>query len=117
MMRDETGWRYRSPSELESPSIPGRVARSPGADPAMSDMEYSEKSRLVALLLCFFLGPFGAHRFYVGKLGTGVLMLLTLGGLGIWAVIDLIIVLLGSFRDKEGSRVYHWIEPDSLGDR
>jgi TM2 domain-containing membrane protein YozV len=76
--------------------------------------ENSEKSRLVALLLCFFLGVFGAHRFYVGKIGTGILMILTIGGLGIWAMIDLIMVLLGVFRDKEGARVYNWFEPDSV---
>lgn len=75
---------------------------------------YSEKSRLVALLLCFFLGVFGAHRFYVGKVGTGVLQLVTLGGLGIWYFIDLIIILLGSFRDADGARLYHWFEPDSI---
>ena len=40
----------------------------------------SSKSRMVALLLCFFLGTLGAHRFYVGKIGTGVVWLLTLGG-------------------------------------
>jgi TM2 domain-containing membrane protein YozV len=79
----------------------------------MIEREHSEKSRLVALLLCFFLGVFGAHRFYVGKIGTGVLMILTLGGVGIWATIDFIIIILGSFRDKEGARVYHWLEPDA----
>ena len=51
----------------------------------------SPKSRLVALLLCCFLGWLGAHRFYVGKIGTGLLMPLTLGGcFGIWVVVDLI---------------------------
>jgi TM2 domain-containing membrane protein YozV len=80
----------------------------------MNATEYSEKSRLVTLLLCFFLGVFGAHRFYVGKIGTGVLMLLTLGAFGIWSLIDLIVILLGSFRDKEGARIYHWFEPDSV---
>jgi len=46
----------------------------------MNESNLSPKSRLVALLLCFFLGPLGVHRFYVGKIGTGILMLLTLGG-------------------------------------
>lgn len=72
---------------------------------------YSDKSRLVALLLCWFLGIFGAHRFYVGKMGTGVLQLVTLGGLGIWAFIDLIIIAIGSFTDAQGQKVFHWTEP------
>ena len=74
---------------------------------------HSHRSRLVALLLCWFLGVFGAHRFYVGKIGTGVLQLVTLGGLGIWAFIDLIIIAVGSFRDAEGDLVYKWTEPGS----
>ncbi len=57
----------------------------------MEDSEYSPKSRLVALLFCFFLGTFGIHRFYVGKIGTGIFMFVTLGGLGIWVIIDLIL--------------------------
>ena len=63
----------------------------------------SEKSNTVALLLCFFLGVFGIHRFYVGKIGTGILQLVTLGGLGIWALIDMIIIILQKFEDKEGN--------------
>jgi len=74
---------------------------------------YSPRSRLVALLLCWFLGIFGAHRFYVGKVGTGVLMLVTLGGFGIWALIDLIIIVVGSFRDQEGRLVFVWMENGS----
>jgi len=62
----------------------------------------SEKSNTVALLLCLFLGAFGIHRFYVGKIGTGILELVTLGGLGIWALIDLIFIALGKFKDKNG---------------
>jgi TM2 domain-containing membrane protein YozV len=73
----------------------------------------SPKSRLVALLLCFFFGFLGIHRFYVGKLGTGILMLLTLGGMGIWLTIDLILIVVGSFRDNEGRRVFRWTEPGS----
>jgi TM2 domain-containing membrane protein YozV len=63
----------------------------------------SEKSNTVAALLCFFLGCFGIHRFYVGKVGTGVLQLITLGGLGIWALIDFIMIVLQKFTDGEGN--------------
>ena len=79
----------------------------------MDAVNISPRSRLVALLLCFFLGALGAHRFYVGKVGTGILMLLTLGGLGIWMLIDLILIVVGSFNDKEGRRVFRWTEPGS----
>lgn len=78
------------------------------------EQEISPKSRLVALLLCFFLGAFGIHRFYVGKVGTGILMLLTFGGFGIWVIIDLVLIVAGSFRDKEGRRVFYWFEPGSI---
>ena len=62
----------------------------------------SERSRGVALALAALLGPFGAHRFYVGKTGTGVLMLCTVGGLGLWYLYDVIMVAGGSFRDIDG---------------
>lgn len=68
----------------------------------------SEKSRLAAALLAWFLGVFGVHRFYVGKIGTGLLMLVTLGGLGIWVLIDFIMILVGSFKDKQGLPLVNW---------
>ena len=57
---------------------------------------------LIALLLCFFLGCLGIHRFYVGKTGSGIAMLLTCGGCGIWALVDFIMILVNSFTDKDG---------------
>jgi len=71
----------------------------------------------VALALCAFLGVFGAHRFYVGKAGTGILQLVTFGGLGIWMVYDLILVASGSFRDFEGRRVLEWGPEGSVSPR
>ena len=71
-------------------------------------MNVSEKSRLVALLLCFFLGWRGVHRFCVGKVGTGIAQVLTLGGMGIWMFIDFIMIIVGSFSDKTGLPVKNW---------
>ena len=68
----------------------------------------SAKKRLVAFLLCFFLGCLGIHRFYVGKIGTGVVQLLTLGGLGLWAFIDFIMIIVGKFTDKDGDVLENW---------
>ena len=85
----------------------------------MEQQSCSPRSRLACLLLCFFLGWLGAHRFYVGKFWTGILMLATTGGAivstiwplgGIWVVVDLIFIVTGIFRDKQGRRVISWFE-------
>lgn len=68
----------------------------------------TDKRILPALLLCFFLGVFGVHRFYVGKVGTGILQLVTLGGLGIWALVDFILIIVGAFTDKNGNKITQW---------
>ena len=70
--------------------------------------EVSPKSRLATTLLAFFLGEFGAHRFYLGKIGTAIAMLLTLGGLGIWALVDFIMAVAGVMKDKEGKLIKNW---------
>ena len=68
----------------------------------------STKKILPAFLLCFFLGALGIHRFYVGKTGTGIAQLLTLGGLGFWALVDFVMITIGKFTDKEGNLITQW---------
>lgn len=86
----------------------GQMARSApacpkcGAPNALSQPVMSKKTMTAAALLCFFLGTFGLHRFYVGKIGTGILMLITFGGFGIWTIIDFVRIIVGSFKDKQG---------------
>lgn len=58
------------------------------------------KSQLVALLLCIFVGTLGIHRFYLGYIGIGIIQLLTLGGCGIWTLIDLIMIITGDLKPK-----------------
>lgn len=71
----------------------------------------SPRSRTVAFLLAAFLGVFGAHRFYVGRPRSAILQLITIGGLGLWWLADLIIIGTGAFRDGEGRLVSNW-EPE-----
>lgn len=69
----------------------------------------SPRLLLPAFLLCLFFGYLGGHRYYAGKIGTGILMLLTAGGLGIWVLVDLILLLSGTFKDIEGRRLTRWV--------
>jgi len=87
-------------------------------------MAVSSKSRLATTLLAFFLGQFGAHRFYLGKIWTAVIMLVLaiigystmifivgyffLGAVGIWAFVDFIFAVIGKMKDKEGNPIKKW---------
>jgi hypothetical protein len=68
-----------------------------------SAAEGGGKSQLVALLLALFVGVLGIHRFYLGYTGIGIVQLLTFGGLGIWALIDLILIITGDLKPKTGN--------------
>jgi TM2 domain len=87
------GWEVGS---AEAPRIPAPV------------INPSDRNRLTALLLCLFLGWFGAHRFYVGKIGTGLIWLFTLGFMGIGVIYDIIFIATGEFRDDRERRVVRW---------
>ena len=82
-------------------------AKCGAAKPGAQVAGRSTKGFVPALLLCLFLGVLGIHRFYVGKIGTGILMILTFGGLGIWALVDLVLIAVGSFTDKNGLPLRH----------
>lgn len=68
----------------------------------------SHKSRAVALVLAILLGALGVHRFYAGKVGTGVLYLFTGGLFGIGIIVDAITIAAGNFRDSYGYTILMW---------
>jgi len=70
--------------------------------PQYGYLQSQQKDWLTTLLLCLFLGWIGVHRFYTGHTVIGVIQLLTLGGCGIWALVDLIMILTNSYRDSNG---------------
>lgn len=86
--RSPSSDRFGNPSTSQNPSAKG-----------------VSEDWLLVLLLCCFLGTFGIHRFYVGKIGTGVLMLLTGGGCGLWTIYDIIIIATGKFSKLNGELI------------
>ena len=68
-------------------------------------MEKSDKGFMPVLLLCLFFGGLGIHAFYAGRIVKGILMLITLGGFGIWTLIDLIMIATQNFEDKQGRKI------------
>lgn len=67
-----------------------------------SSNQAPEKDYLVTFLLSLFIGQFGVDRFYLGQTGLGILKLITLGGCGIWAIVDMILALTGNLKDANG---------------
>ena len=73
-----------------------------GAPPVFNYVQSQQKDWLTALILCIFLGGLGVHRFYTGHIAIGVIQLLTVGGCGIWWLIDLILIVTDSYKDSNG---------------
>ncbi len=94
------------PATQQEQAIPfSPPADAPGAAASVTAEPVSQKSFIATWLLAWLLGGLGADRFYLGKIGTGVLKLVTFGGFGIWVLIDLILVLTGNQRDKRGLKL------------
>ena len=80
--------------------------RQPGYQGIFDPEKKEQQNRwLVTLLLCWFLGVLGVHRFYTGHTAIGVVQLLTLGGCGIWALVDLVLIITGNFKDADGNPI------------
>lgn len=101
--RDAQGRRIMRRDSSDRRSYSATQVKSRRGDPSVS-----QSSRGIALLLAVPLGWCGAHRFYVGRVGTGLLMLFTLGGLGVWWLVDIVIVATGQLRDMDGKWVSEW---------
>ena len=89
------------------------LSRYESAEPGERGRGVSERSRAVALGLAVVGGVFGLHRFYTGRVQSGVWMCLTLGGMGIWYLYDVVVIAAGDFRDGDGRRLVRW---DVAGD-
>jgi hypothetical protein len=66
---------------------------------------FSKRDWLIALILSVIVGSLGVDRFYLGKIGTGILKLISFGGIGIWWVIDIVLIAIKKLSDKEGYRL------------
>lgn len=85
---------------------PTAYANSENFSSCQRPVYHTDERWLTVLLLSIFLGELGVHRFYVGKIGTGILQLVTLGGCGIWWLIDVIMVVTNNFTDDEGRKIH-----------
>lgn len=83
-----------------SPAIQGIAKKEPAATAPSKVIIATRRNKWMVLLLCLFLGVLGVHRFYVGKVSTGILYLVTFGLGGIGVLVDLIMILSGNFKDN-----------------
>ena len=96
----------QAPANYPSPVPPAHAA--PGHADAAFDPYVSPKSRLVMLLLCIFVGVPGVHRFYAGRIITGIIWLCTFSLFGIGWLYDMVLIICGAFRDGDGRRIVRW---------
>jgi TM2 domain-containing membrane protein YozV len=78
---------------------------SPGEAVAIKPQDNKQRHFLAVFFLSFMWGMFGVDRFYLGKVGTGILKLITFGGFGLWTIIDLVLIMSGAMRDKQGNEM------------
>ena len=77
----------------------------------MSDVSISKKNILPTFLLFIVLSwPFGAHRFYLRRYASAILFIITIGGLGIWWIVDFILIVTGEMKDDYGNKVSRWVD-------
>lgn len=85
-----------------APQAAPQVQQGQSQQTGSSSVEDAPKDWVSALLLCFFVGYLGVHRFYTGSVGIGLVQLFTFGGCGIWTLVDFILILTGAYRDGKG---------------
>ncbi len=79
--------------------------RQPAPGSKSASQQEQQNKWIITLILCWFLGVFGVHRFYTGYVGIGIIQLLTLGGCGIWTIVDFIIIAIGNYKDADGNPI------------
>ena len=79
--------------------------RQAGGTGMNAEQKENQNKWLITLVLCWLVGVFGVHRFYTGHTMIGILQLITFGGCGIWTIIDLIIILMGNYKDADGNPI------------